>query len=45
MEGYQGQFIGISMEYQRTEIHQILMKIVRFIVINYRNTGIMYIKF
>ena len=37
MEEYQELFIGILMEYQRTEIHQILMKIAKFIVMNYRN--------
>ena len=36
MEEYQEQFIGISMEYQKTEIHQILMKIVKFIIMNYK---------
>lgn len=36
MEKYQEQFIGISMKSQKTEIHQMLMKIVKFMIMNYK---------
>lgn len=36
MEKYQEQFIGISMKSQKTEINQMLMKIVKFMIMNYK---------